>query len=82
MRSVYRLIEFAMGIHGYPFTHEWMFYTFESLPMVPAIGVFLCGLQEHISFGREGRRVGMCGWRVVMGWVLELHPFQRPSSRQ
>jgi hypothetical protein len=37
---VYRLIEFALGIEGYPFTHEWMFYTFESLPMLPAIGVF------------------------------------------
>jgi hypothetical protein len=54
---VYRLIEFAMGIHGYPFTHEWMFYTFESLPMVPAIGVF-CVWHPGAYFVRKGRKAG------------------------
>jgi hypothetical protein len=34
------LIEFILGINGYPFSHEWIFYVFESLPMLPAIGVF------------------------------------------
>jgi hypothetical protein len=57
VRSVYRLIEFAMGIHGYPFTHEWMFYTFESLPMVPAIGVF-CVWHPGAYFVRKGRKAG------------------------
>jgi RTA1 like protein len=37
---VYRVIEFILGINGYPFSHEWIFYVFESLPMLPAIGVF------------------------------------------
>jgi hypothetical protein len=50
---VYRLIEFALGIHGYPFTHEWMFYTFESLPMVPAIGVF-CVWHPGVYFSGKG----------------------------
>jgi len=40
VRSVYRLIEFILGIDGYPFSHEWIFYVFESLPMLPAIGIF------------------------------------------
>jgi hypothetical protein len=40
IRSIFRLIEFSFGIFGYPFTHEWMFYIFESLPMLPAIGIF------------------------------------------
>ncbi|KAH7314281.1 RTA1 like protein-domain-containing protein [Rhexocercosporidium sp. MPI-PUGE-AT-0058] len=54
VRSVYRLIEFALGIFGYPFTHEWMFYVFESVPMVPAIVVF-CIWHPAAYFGR-GRR--------------------------
>jgi hypothetical protein len=37
---VYRLIEFALGVEGYPFNHEWVFYVFESLPMLPAISIF------------------------------------------
>jgi hypothetical protein len=37
---MYRLIEFALGIEGYPFRHEWPFYVLESLPMLPAIAIF------------------------------------------
>jgi hypothetical protein len=40
IRSVYRLIEFAIGIDGYPFQHEWPFYVFEALPMLGAIAIF------------------------------------------
>ncbi|KAH8819843.1 RTA1 like protein-domain-containing protein [Xylogone sp. PMI_703] len=40
IRSIYRLMEFAWGIHGYLFTHEWMFFVLEALPMLPAISVF------------------------------------------
>jgi hypothetical protein len=40
IRCIFRLIEFALGIDGYPFTHEWMSYVFESLPMIPAIAIF------------------------------------------
>lgn len=41
IRSIYRLVEFALGFHGYPFTHEWIFYVFESAPMLVALSV-LC----------------------------------------
>ena len=50
---MYRVIEFALGIHGYPFTHEWMFYVFESLPMVPAIAVF-CAFHPARYLGSDG----------------------------
>ncbi|KAL5350220.1 hypothetical protein ACLOAV_005258 [Pseudogymnoascus australis] len=40
IRCIYRLIEFALGIDGYPFEHEWMFYVFDSLPMLVAIIMF------------------------------------------
>ncbi|KAF2159537.1 hypothetical protein M409DRAFT_30012 [Zasmidium cellare ATCC 36951] len=40
LRCVYRLIEFAMGVDGYLFEHEWPFYVIEALPMAVAV----CGL--------------------------------------
>ncbi|KAF2099714.1 RTA1-domain-containing protein [Rhizodiscina lignyota] len=40
IRSIYRVIEFGQGIDGYTFTHEWPFYVFEALPMLPAITIF------------------------------------------
>jgi hypothetical protein len=27
-------------MNGYTFTHEWLFWVFETLPMIIAIGVF------------------------------------------
>jgi hypothetical protein len=56
IRSIYRLIEFAFGIFGYPFTHEWMFYVFESLPMLPAILVF-CWWHPARCFGGRTSKV-------------------------
>jgi len=57
IRCVYRLIEFALGIFGYPFTHEWIFYVFESLPMLPAISVFcLWHPAEYFGSRRNGGR--------------------------
>ena len=53
VRSIYRVIEFACGIHGYPFTHEWIFYVFESLPMLPAISIF-CLYHPAKYLGRTG----------------------------
>lgn len=53
VRSLYRLIEFALGIDGYPFTHEWIFYVFEALPMVPAIAIFCC-VHPAKYLGRDG----------------------------
>ena len=41
VRCIYRLIEFAMGIFGYLFTHEWPFYLLEASPMLIATGVFV-----------------------------------------
>ncbi|KAF2018148.1 RTA1 like protein [Aaosphaeria arxii CBS 175.79] len=53
LRSVYRLIEFGLGIEGYPFTHEWIFYVFEALPMLPAIAVF-CFVHPAKYLGNNG----------------------------
>ncbi|EAS30864.3 RTA1 domain-containing protein [Coccidioides immitis RS] len=37
VRCVYRLIEFALGIDGYPFWHEWCLYVLEACPMLFAL---------------------------------------------
>ncbi|OAP63301.1 hypothetical protein AYL99_02528 [Fonsecaea erecta] len=39
VRSVYRVVEFGMGINGYPFTHEWCLYVLEAVPMFIALTV-------------------------------------------
>jgi hypothetical protein len=46
-----------MGIWGYPFTHEWMFYVFESLPMLPAISIF-CWWHPAKYFGGHRTKNG------------------------
>ncbi|KAF2266624.1 RTA1 like protein [Lojkania enalia] len=53
VRSVYRVVEFALGIDGYPFEHEWIFYVFESLPMLPAIAIF-CFIHPAKYLGSDG----------------------------
>lgn len=37
IRSIYRVVEFALGIQGYPFQHEWPLYVLEATPMLFAI---------------------------------------------
>jgi RTA1 like protein len=37
VRSVYRVVEFALGVEGYPFQHEWPLYVLEAVPMWGAI---------------------------------------------
>ncbi|KAM5348780.1 hypothetical protein ACJ41O_008603 [Fusarium nematophilum] len=55
VRCIYRVIEFAEGMNGYAFRHEWLFWVFESLPMVGAIGVF-CIYHPSRYLGRHGAR--------------------------
>jgi hypothetical protein len=39
IRSIYRVVEFALGIDGYPFQHEWPLYVLEATPMLFAIAI-------------------------------------------
>jgi hypothetical protein len=39
IRSIYRVVEFAMGVYGYLFQHEWGLYVFEATPMFIALTV-------------------------------------------
>ncbi|KAF5962642.1 Rtm1p-like protein [Fusarium bulbicola] len=40
VRCIFRVVEFAGGRDTYAFSHEWLFWGFESLPMAVAIGIF------------------------------------------
>ncbi|KAF2809645.1 uncharacterized protein BDZ99DRAFT_388551, partial [Mytilinidion resinicola] len=53
VRCIYRVVEFALGIDGHPFAHEWLFYVFEQLPMLLAISVF-CVYHSAKYLGRKG----------------------------
>ncbi|KAJ4150203.1 hypothetical protein LMH87_010963 [Akanthomyces muscarius] len=40
IRCIYRVCEFAEGMNGYAFRTEWLFWVFETIPMIFAIGAF------------------------------------------
>lgn len=53
IRCIFRVIEFAEGIDGYIYSHEWMFWIFEALAMLMAIGVF-CLFHPSKYLGQSG----------------------------
>ncbi|KAL2127526.1 hypothetical protein VTI74DRAFT_10583 [Chaetomium olivicolor] len=55
IRCLYRVAEFAEGVEGYAFRHEWLFWVFESAPMLIAIGIF-CAIHPSAYLGRDGAR--------------------------
>ncbi|CAI7644469.1 unnamed protein product [Penicillium bialowiezense] len=40
IRSVFRVIEYAMGNEGYPLSNEWTLYVFDSVPMFISMVIF------------------------------------------
>ncbi|KAF6523822.1 hypothetical protein HZS61_012321 [Fusarium oxysporum f. sp. conglutinans] len=54
-RCIFRVVEFAGGRDTYAFSHEWLFWVFESLPMAGAIGIF-CFYHPSRYLGRNGGR--------------------------
>lgn len=40
IRSIFRVVEYAAGDYGYPLTHEWMLYVFDSVLMIIAMLVW------------------------------------------
>jgi hypothetical protein len=49
------VVEFAGGRDSYAFIHEWLFWVFESLPMVGAIAIF-CIYHPSRYLGSHGPR--------------------------
>ncbi|KAJ5737240.1 RTA1 like protein [Penicillium malachiteum] len=40
VRSIFRVVEYAMGNDGYPLTNEWTLYLFDGVPMFAAMVIF------------------------------------------
>ena len=40
VRSIFRVVEFASGQHGYLLEHEWTLYVFDSTLMLGVVGIF------------------------------------------
>lgn len=40
VRSIFRVVEYAMGNDGYPLSNEWTLYVFDSVPMFAAMVIF------------------------------------------
>jgi hypothetical protein len=40
IRSVFRIVEYAFGPEGYPMTHEWTLFSFDSIPMLLVTIIF------------------------------------------
>ncbi|KAJ4160572.1 hypothetical protein NW754_003691 [Fusarium falciforme] len=68
VRCIYRVCEFAEGMNGYAFRNEWLFWVFESLPMIGAIGIF-CIYHPSRYLGRDGARRKAVGSRDSVEFV-------------
>ncbi|KAF3406985.1 hypothetical protein DPV78_000640 [Talaromyces pinophilus] len=67
VRSVYRMIEFCSGYDGYLATHEWNFYVFESLIILPIFLLF--------NIWHPARYISNIGWRQKRANDTLLQPY-------
>ncbi|KAK5798256.1 hypothetical protein VI817_004547 [Penicillium citrinum] len=49
VRSIFRIIEYTLGNDGYPLTHEWTLYIFDSVPMAIVMVVFFIWYPSQIN---------------------------------
>jgi len=48
VRSIFRVVEYAMGQSGYALRHEWTMYIFDSVPMLAVIAIFYVWFPSHL----------------------------------
>jgi hypothetical protein len=49
IRSVFRIIEYVLGTNGYPLSHEWTLYIFDSVPMAVVMVIFFIWYPSNIK---------------------------------
>lgn len=49
IRSVFRIVEYAFGNSGYPITHEWTLYVFDSVPMFLVCIIFFFRYPSNLA---------------------------------
>ena len=61
-RSIFRVVDYAMGQHGYPLTHEWTLYVFDAPLMFVVMviyGVFFLSQLQLQRQKREDSPIGL-----------------------
>ncbi|PYH77257.1 RTA1 domain protein, partial [Aspergillus uvarum CBS 121591] len=59
VRSIFRVIEYAMGMHGYILTHEWTLYVFDSVLMWSVMVIWAVGFPGNLVEEKSGYEVEM-----------------------
>jgi hypothetical protein len=49
IRSIFRIVEYAFGDNGYPITHEWTLYVFDSVLMISVTILFYFGYPSNLA---------------------------------
>ena len=49
IRSVFRIVEYAFGSNGYPISHEWTLYCFDSIPMILVTIIFFLRYPSNLA---------------------------------
>ena len=49
IRSIFRVIEFILGVDGYLYTHEWTMYVFDTFLMSLVVAVFYLWYPSHFQ---------------------------------
>ncbi|MCJ1281756.1 hypothetical protein MMC26_001079 [Xylographa opegraphella] len=60
VRSIFRVVEYALGNDGYLMQHEWFLYVFDAVLMVGVMVVFLVVHPGQVSTNPKGRNA--TGW--------------------
>ena len=61
-RSIFRVVEYAMGQDGYPLTHEWTLYVFDALLMFVVMVIYGVFFPSQLQLRRqktEGSHIGL-----------------------
>ncbi|KAJ6036827.1 hypothetical protein N7540_001106 [Penicillium herquei] len=53
VRSIFRIVEYVLGNNGYPLSHEWTLYIFDSIPMVMVMVIFLVRYPNDLKPGSD-----------------------------
>jgi hypothetical protein len=53
IRSVFRIVEYVLGYDGYPLSHEWTLYIFDSVPMAIVMVVFFIWYPRDLQPTKE-----------------------------